>query len=223
VTFALGIFDLFAYSIPGFLYIGFLGFFAYRVDWIALHLKDVKDVPSLLIVIVLAVSAYIIGHVTWPLGRYVDNLSYRWWPAADATKVIVERDPSAAKSGYLQYSRFLLQARVEMTNREVASEISRLRAAGLMLRNCIPPLLLAFLYALVELAIGERRLMAGALAVLFLLAALGATTQSRTMQLWSILKTYELSYWDFAAGEPNAKGIPPAASPARKPSNSAQP
>ena len=201
MTFALGIYDLFAYSIPGFLYMSVFGYIANRVGWIAFDLKDLKDVPSLLIVLGVAIAAYLIGHVTWPLSRLVDRLSHRLWPWPDAAKIILERDPDVEKIGYLRHSRFLLQARAELTNREVASEISRMRAIGLMLRNCTIPLLIASMCAVVELAVGEQKMFAGVLATLLFLAALGAGIQSRTMGQWSILKTFELSYWTFAPDE----------------------
>src|SRR5689334_12242583 len=136
MTFALGIYDLFAYSIPGFLYIGILGFLALRTHLIELDPKSLNGIPSLLIVVAIAIASYIVGHATWPLGRYVGRLLNRWWPEPDARAIILERDPSAAALGYLQHSRFLLGARAELSNREVASEISRMRAVGLMLRNC---------------------------------------------------------------------------------------
>ncbi|GGQ73355.1 hypothetical protein [Couchioplanes azureus] len=211
MTFALGIYDLFACSIPGFLYISVFGYIANRVGWIAIDLEDVKDVPSLLLVLGVAIAAYLIGHVTWPLSRLVDHLSYRWWPAPDAAKIIVDRDPEVEKSGYLKHSRFLLQARTELTNREVASEISRMRAISLMLRNCTIPLFIASACAAVELATGGSRVFAGVSAALLLLAALGAAIQSRTMGQWSVLKTFELSYWSFTEGGPHA--VPSPADP----------
>jgi hypothetical protein len=121
LTFTLGIYDLFAYSIPGFFYIGVLGYVAGRADWISVNPKDVKDVPSLLVVLAVAIAAYVIGHVTWPLGRYTDRLIYRLRPAPDAVEMFLKRDPEAANIGYLRNSRFLLQARAEVANREVAS------------------------------------------------------------------------------------------------------
>ena len=220
MTFALGIYDLFAYSIPGLMYISVLGFVAARADWLAIDLKDLKDVPSLLVVVAVAVCAYLVGHVTWPLGRYVGRLSYRWRPWPDATEVIADRDPDAAKSGYLKHSRNLLQARAELTNREVASEISRMRAVALMLRNCVIPFLLSAVCASVEVVNGGGRFLAGVLATLFALAAVGALMQFRTMMQWATLKTYELSYWHFAVdaaastvGNPD-DGLPPAKGPA---------
>ena len=201
MTFALGIYDLFAYSIPGFLYISIFGFVASRAHWITIELKDVKDVPSLLIIFAVFIAAYLVGHVTWPLSRFVDRLSQRWRPWSDATKIILDRDPDAGDSGYLKHSRYLLQVRAELTNREVASEISRMRAIGLMLRNCVIPLLLAAACAVVELAVGKNHLFAGVSTILLLLAAAGAAIQSRTMGQWSVLKTFELSYWDFTTVE----------------------
>ncbi|WP_433087484.1 hypothetical protein ACQP1P_16160 [Dactylosporangium sp. CA-052675] len=218
MTFALGIYDLFAYSIPGFLYISVFGYIASRLGWIDISTKDLKDVPSLLIVIGVAITAYLVGHVTWPLIRIIDRFSQRFWPWPEATKLMLDRDPEVAASGYLKYSRFLLQARAELANREVASEISRMRAIGLMLRNCVIPLAIACICATVELVVGSKHLFAGTSAVFLLLAAIGAAVQSRTMGQWSILKTFELSYWTFvdreASEQPDVSSSnPEAASP----------
>ncbi|MDI6104627.1 hypothetical protein QLQ12_39155 [Actinoplanes sp. NEAU-A12] len=201
MTFVLGIYDLFAYAIPGFLYVSVLGFAADRAGWVAIDLKDLKDVPSLLIFVAVAIGAYLVGHVTWPLGRFVDRLSYRLRPWQDPKEIFLARDPDTEKTGYLHHSRFLLQARAELANREVASEISRMRAIGLMLRNCTIPLVAGATCAAAVAVSGEDRVFAASLSVLLLLAAVGAAVHSRTLGQWATLKTYEISYWQFEAGD----------------------
>ena len=196
MTFALGIYDLFTYSIPGFLYFSVFGYVAVRADWINVSLKDVKDVPSLLLVIGVAIICYLVGHVTIPAGKLVDRFLYRRWHQEDAVRGFIAAVPGSEGRPYLRHGLQLLQTKVELTNREVAAEISRLRAVGLMLRNCSVPIILGVVCALTELAIGREKGLGAALAVLLAGFAAGAVWQGQLMRHWANLKTFELAYWD---------------------------
>jgi hypothetical protein len=72
VTFAAGVFDLFTYTIPGSLYLAFLGYLVTR-----LHLIDAGAVgrtPVLLLVIGVVVLSYLLGHMAYPLGHAANRM-----------------------------------------------------------------------------------------------------------------------------------------------------
>jgi hypothetical protein len=59
VTFVVGMFDLFTYTIPGSLYLAFFGYLATRLHWV--DLAAVDRTPVLLLVIAIVVASYLLG------------------------------------------------------------------------------------------------------------------------------------------------------------------
>src|SRR5919112_6702893 len=69
----LGIFDLLAYAIPGMLYLATFAYVSDRAGWI--DVPVLLGLPSLLLLIGLAVAAFLTGQASHPLGRVVDRFN----------------------------------------------------------------------------------------------------------------------------------------------------
>ena len=74
-------------------------------------------------------------------------------------------------------------------------EISRLRATGLMLRNCAVPLLLTSITSIAEAATRKHVTEAATVAVLSLAGALSAIRQGKRLRIWADMKTLQICYW----------------------------
>jgi hypothetical protein len=192
----LGIFDLLAYAIPGSLYLTTFAYAAHRAGWI--DFPSVLQLPSLLLLIALAVAAFLTGQASYPLGRLMDQLNPFGSTdmSEEARDEFVRRNAIANPRRILQLDPFTLLAALEVENREAAADVSRLRAVGLMLSRSVPALALGAVTAVVEIFTGRFPLFAALTGVGLALVAAGCLYQSATFRKWAIIRTFELSYWD---------------------------
>jgi hypothetical protein len=189
VTFVVGVFDLLTYTIPGSLYLAFLGYLAAR-----LHLIDIAAVdrtPVLLLVIAVVVLSYLLGYIAYPLGHAANRIALKR-NRRRPLEEFLGRNPAARGRDYVQADPYLLLSAVELHDKDVAAEVARLRAGGLMLRNAAPPLMLACVAAIVELFFGSRPALAAGCAALFAVGFFSLIVQGRRLGHWAILKTLEV-------------------------------
>lgn len=192
VTFAIGIFDLFTYAIPGSLY---LAFFAHVIT--RLHLLGggaMAGTPTWLLVVLVVLVSYLLGYLAYPAGELANRIVPRR-RKRNVTQEFVERVPAAAGRDFVQTNKYLLLSAIELHDKDVAVEVHRLRASGLMLRNSAPPVALGFVAAVVELFVGRNHALAAGCAVLLLGGFVAFIVQARRLGHWAALKTLELSYW----------------------------
>ena len=192
MTFAVGVFDLFAYTIPGSLYLALFGYLATR-----LHLVDagvVGRTPVLLLVIAVVVLSYLLGYIGYPLG-YAANRIVPKRTKRHPRQEFLDRNPAARGRDYVRADPSLLLSAVELHDKEVAAEATRLRASGLMLRNSASSLGLACVAAIVELIFGSKLALAAGCAALFAIGFLSLIIQGRRLSHWAHLKTLELCFW----------------------------
>jgi hypothetical protein len=192
----LGVFDLLAYAIPGSLYLTVFAFVAHRAGWI--DVPSLLALPSLVLLIAVAIAAFLLGQASYPLGSLLDRLNP--FGSSDlpgeAKEEFLRRNTAAAPRRFLQVDPFTLLAALEADANEAAAEVSRLRATGLMLSRCVPPLVLGAVTALVEMFTGAPPLFAGLTGLVLALVAAGCLHQSATFRKWAIVRTYELSFWN---------------------------
>jgi len=196
MAFVLGIFDLLAYAIPGSLYLAVFAYVAHRAGWI--DAPSLVDLPSLLLLIALAVAAFLMGQAAHALGSMVDRINPFGSSdlLADAKEEFLRRNTHASPRRFLQVDPFTLLAALEAEDNEAAAEVSRLRATGLMLSRSVPALALGVATAAVEMFTGELPLFAGLTGLVLALVAAGCLYQSATFRKWAIIRTYELCYWN---------------------------
>lgn len=191
VTFAVGIFDLFTYAIPGSLY---LAFFAHVI---ALHLLGggaMAGTPAWLLVILVVLLSYLLGYLAYPAGAVANRIVPRR-RERNPSQDFVRRVPASEGRDFVNADKFLLLSAIELHDKDVAVEVTRLRAAGLMLRNSAPPLALGFGAAVVELFVGRNPALAAGCGVLLLGGFIGFIVQARRLGHWATMKTLELCYW----------------------------
>lgn len=193
MTFAVGIFDLLTYAIPGSLYLGLLTVIASRPD--LLSLQAATDIPGWLLVIIVVVASYLLGYLTYPLGAIMNRLVPTRRVRDPRGEFLTRAAADESATTYVQTDPFLLLAALQLHNRAAADEVTRVRAAGLMLRNSAPPLFLVFPAAIIELIAGQSQIAAVLVAALSLLTSLALITQARRLGYWASLKTLELCYW----------------------------
>jgi hypothetical protein len=195
VSIVVGIFDLFAYAIPGALYLSGLGYVTDRAHW--LNVGGLLSSPSVALLAAIVVGGFLVGQATYNFAELVDRVNpfSPKDPVSHARARFMTRAGVVTSRPYVAANFAVLQAAVEMSNREVAAEISRLRAAGLMLRNSVPPLVAASVAAYVEVFTSSERLFAGVVGTLLLLLTVGCMWHSAKLQRWALMKTLELGYW----------------------------
>ena len=175
MTFAVGIFDLFTYTIPGALYLGVLSYVAFRLHWV--DPAAAGRLPIVVLVVIMVLVSYLLGYLAYPVGALLNRV-----PAARG-RAFVRADPS------------LLLGALQLRDKDVAAEITRLRATGLMLRNSAPALVLGFATALVEIFASGHPAPATAAGALFAAGAVALVVQGRRLGYWASLKTLELAFW----------------------------
>ncbi|MGW7538183.1 hypothetical protein [Amycolatopsis sp. NPDC054798] len=192
MTFAIGLFDLFAYAVPGALHLAVLAYLAGRLHWI--DLAAVARGPGVLVVIGVAVASYLLGYLAYPMGAR----AARWLPQRrkrNAREEFLRRNPSAHGCAFVEADSFLLLSALQLHDADGAMEATRLRTAGLMLRNASPAMAFGLAASVVELIAGSHRVFAACAAALFAVACPALVAQGRLMSHWASVKTLELSYW----------------------------
>jgi hypothetical protein len=193
MSLSLGIYDVFSYAVPGSLYL-FLGtFIADRLHWISAG--RLEHGPTVLVVGGIVVASYLLGFFTYPLAAVIDRLlPYRRGSAA-ARAEFLRNVPAASGRPYAQADLRLLLAAAEMQASDVSQEVIRMRAIGIMTRNCAIPLTLASVTALAGTAAGAGVLPSVVAALLCAAAAAAALWQARRFRHWANLKVLEICYW----------------------------
>jgi hypothetical protein len=191
MNFTLGLFDLFTYAVPGSIYLAIMAYVAQAFGWV--DVTHARDINSVVLIVAVAIASFMLGHITYPLAKLTEQaLRLQRLRALDAKRAFVARNPGSASRDFLQADLFILLAAAELHDKEVATEISRLRAVGLMLRNASLALVFATISALAQLAIGGDRLFATVCVIVFLLATVGAYWQGQTLRHWANTKTLEI-------------------------------
>jgi hypothetical protein len=192
VTIAVGIFELFTNAIPGSLYLAFFSYVASRAHWI--DLAAVTRAPVFLLAVAVVLISYLLGYLAYPVG----DLANKVVPKRRERRPIKEflrRNPAAENREYVNADAFLLLAGLQLHDKEVAADVTRLRASGLMLSSCAAPMLLASVAAIVELFIGRSPGFASVCAVFFLAAFFALVVQGRRLGYWARLRTLEVGFW----------------------------
>jgi hypothetical protein len=196
MAFILGIFDLLAYAIPGSLYLTTFAYVSHRAGWI--DVPSLLGLPSLVLLIAVAVAAFLTGQASYPLGSMVERFNPfgSKEPSKAAREEFVRRNAIETPRRFLQLDPFTLLAALEADDREAAADVFRLRSVGLMLGRSVPALTGAAVIALVEIFTGRIPLFAGLTCVVLALVAAGCLYQAASFRKWAIIRTYELSFWN---------------------------
>jgi len=193
VSFSLGLYELFAYSVPGSLTLALLVYVGVRLD--AVDLSKLLDTPSALLIVGAAVASYMLGHLVFAVGETIGRFLPFRRESSEVRESFATKAPGARNRAYVAADRHLLLAAVELHNRDAAAEIIRLRALGLMSRSLSVSLTLATVVALGELIAGSAWTVAAGCAIVFVAATTIFLWQGQVLQRWAYAKTLEVCYW----------------------------
>ena len=193
VNLSLGVFDIFAYAVPGSLYLALGAYIAGRLEWI--DVGQLLHVPTVILAGGIIVLSYLLGFVTYPLASSMDRALRLRKHSNDARTDFLARVPSAQNRPYVHSDMALLKGAVEVFEMAAGQEISRLRAVGIMTRNCSIPLIAACVVSIATAGDGIRPAVSAICALVFASAAAAAIWQARRFRHWSNLKTLEICYW----------------------------
>lgn len=191
---SLGIFDVFTYAIPGSLYLALGVYLAVRLDW--LDAQKLGHLPTVLLVSGIIVISYLVGHLTYFVGSLVDRAFPFWRRTPDEScRQFLQQVPAARGRPYIRAPGPILLAAVERHDKDAAQEIVRLRATGLMLRNCCFPLLAGCVTAVFEAVVDRNPTVAIVCAVILGVGGFAAVPENQKLRHWAVLKTLETCFW----------------------------
>ncbi|MFC4017129.1 hypothetical protein ACFOW4_04115 [Micromonospora sp. GCM10011542] len=195
MNFSVGIYDLFAYAIPGSLHLSLLIYVVDQQGWA--NAEDLGRVPLTLLVAFAVILSYVLGHLTYPLSRALDRIprSRLDTVMAAVRRRFLDRAPGARAEALVATDLFLIQAAVEIHHPEAVAEVNRLRAQGLMLRNCAAAMLIAALVAATEALLGDRPAFAATSAILLAVLGVVGVHGGQRFRSWAAAKTLEVAYW----------------------------
>lgn len=201
---ALGIYDTFTHLVPGSLYLALLIHISERLGW--LNIGALKDINATLLLIGAALASYLLGHIGYAFGRYVDyRVPSPGKQRYDPIDLFIGRTSSSSKAKSLsKVDEYLLLAAAEVRAKEAAVEITRLRAIGLMLRNSFPALGLASIVCLAEAVLGANLLLTLCSSAFLLVTAFATLYNGRMYIRWATSKTLEIAFWVTGPDDINA-------------------
>jgi hypothetical protein len=212
---SLGVFDIFAYSVPGSLYLALLLYVLDQASWI--DLKQVGDLNSTVLIAGGIIASYLLGHLTYAPRRFLGRWLPRWLGTGrGARREFLDRFPRAQSLAFVQADPAVVFAAIEVKAPDLAVEISRLRASGIALRNAGLAFLLSAGVAAVQLVRGHERGFAAFCVGAFAAGFAGATRAGNELSRWAALKTLEVAFWlpDIEAVLAMRPPSPPRPSPA---------
>ncbi|GAA1021025.1 MULTISPECIES: hypothetical protein [Amycolatopsis] len=192
MTFAVGIFDLFSFAVPGAVQLSLLVYVLDRLG--VVHVAALTSAPGALLVAGAVVASYLLGHLFHPLAAQLNRFRPRR-DAEEARQEFIAGVPQARDRAYVRANPALLVAAAELHDKDAAGEIVRMRAQSVMLRNIAFAFTMATVVALVQTATGPHRVIAAGAAALSLLGAVGALGSGRKVWHMSRIKTLEICYW----------------------------
>jgi hypothetical protein len=195
MNFSVGIYDLFAYAIPGTLYLALLVYVSDQLSWVAA--EDLAALPLPILIVAGTVLSYVLGHLTYPLGVVLDRVPRGRADAAMAAvrRSFIERVPDDRAKALARADLFLIQAAAELRHPEAVAEVNRVRAVGLMVRNCAAAMLLALPVAALMTFVGDNRAFAATTAFLLAVLAFAGVRSGQKLRGWAAAKTLEVCYW----------------------------
>lgn len=194
---SLGIYDFFAYIIPGLLYLFTLNEFLRVIGW---RFADVGtwlqagQAPSLFLAIPLLLAAYLMGHILDPLAynfycEFIYSLRHKRKVYDKQLQYLKEIYPGL-EIRFQPKDWNALFALIRQRNPETAQYIDKFQADSIMLRNiALGALLLFFVYLVVFFSTGSWSYFLAALVSLLL--SLLAIGKSNKFRAWFYKSIYE--------------------------------
>jgi len=185
----LGLYDFFAYMIPGSIYILVLTHLSTIFGWVKADFRLIANLPSLQI-LVLAALAYIVGMVIYPIAER--------WNGLFKPRGIAKKAYSEFESRYSNFEvRFkpehwgLLLAYIRRENFELSAEIERHNVISLMLKNLSFGLSLLAILQIVEFIRVKFLTVHIAMFMILTFLSILAIRESAKFKLWFYLSIFD--------------------------------
>ena len=185
----IGIYDLFAFTIPGSIYIGSLLYMLVTFGYINLDLQGIQ--LSVVHILILGILAYLLGIL---FDSVSDYLWYKWVKP----KNIPEKILSTIKERYpklnIEFDSIewpLLMARIRRESMDVTAEIDKFKALGKMLNNISFSFLILSVFQLVLMFIKQNLIINISLFILFIAFSLIFVKRAIIYDGWFYSMIYE--------------------------------
>jgi hypothetical protein len=186
-----GLYDFFAYTLPGIFYLGIIGFWFNVTGLLVVDLTTLKDFWGAVTFVIVA-AGYIIGLL-------IDSLAYRWMRLfynrnRDATKAAFDeftKRHSWVKLNYEAKDWGILLRAVKSVSLEAAADVEQHNVAFIMLRN----ISLAFVFSSISSVVYYFVILSNiwilALGIVFFGLAIVALRRSGIRRHWFYMAVFE--------------------------------
>jgi hypothetical protein len=193
VNLSLGIYDLFANTVPGALYLVIGIHLTLRFGWVSAD--DLGGLDSTVAVLGAILASYLLGQVVGSRLRWLVDRTGLWGTSTAAVRAeFRRRNPSVAHRPFIDADPFTLLAGLRQVSPEAAVEVDRSRATGIMMRAACPAFAIGAAIAAVEAVVrGEPVVLLATVALVAL--AVGSFREGQTRNRWARSHTYECALW----------------------------
>lgn len=200
-----GLYDFFAYTLPGIFYLAIIGFWLNTVGLLLVDFSVLKDF-SLVVLFVTLGAGYIIGVL-------IDPVAYSWMRLfnkrnRDVTKLAYDEFTQRHSWVNLKYEAkdwgILLRA-VKSVSMEAAADVEQHNVAFLMLRNISFAFVLCFISSVIYYFLVLPNLWVLGMGFLLLIMAILAMRRSRIRRHWFYVAVFEAFTAHFLLDSQTAK------------------
>ncbi len=186
-----GLYDFFAYTLPGVFYLSIIGFWLNAIDLLVIDFSALKDF-SLSILFAIVIVGYIIGLLIDPLAyRLMRLFQSRNGDAAKAAYDEFTQQHTWVKLGYDAKDWAILLRAVKSVSMEAAADVEQHNVAFIMLRN----ISLAFVFSMISSVVYYFAILSSlwvlGLGIVFLMMAILAMRRSGLRRHWFYLAVFE--------------------------------
>jgi len=186
-----GLYDFFAYTLPGIFYLALIGFWLNTVGLLVIDFSALKDFSLVVLFAIISV-----GYIT---GLLIDPLAYRWM------RLFQNRNRDAAKAAFDEFTQrhtwvnlsyeskdwgILLRA-VKSVSMEAAADVEQHNVAAIMLRNISLAFIFSFVSCAVYYFVALSNLWVIALGLIFFVLAIVAMRRNRIRRHWFYMAVFE--------------------------------
>jgi len=191
MSLTIGIYDLFAYTIPGFLYLFVINEFFRLIGWNYLQLNRIRQGDSLILVTFAILCAYITGHLFDFFAQWFNRLLSSRKPPEVALTRIAERFPTfGVKFGSRDWE--VLLALLRQRAHEYSNVIETYGATSILHTNICFGLLLLAMLQIYQMILGYSPV-ALAVTIGIVVLCYAAYRRSRMFSVWFYREIYEAS------------------------------
>ena len=195
MSFSIGIYDLFAYTIPGFLYIYMVYDFLQKLGVLRFGLSNLPALPDgygIFTFVLMLVSAHLLGHLVDPIAHWFVYRLFKPFKFSERVLPRVKQLHNDIDIKFQPKDWGLLFSMLRLRNQELARTIDTFEANSIMLRNISFGLFLLGALHTYSLFLNFTLLLA-TLVIGFFLFSFIARKRSHIFHIWFLTGIFESS------------------------------